>query len=264
MAGKLFVIDGVDGSGKNTQAMQLYLYFISQGFKADEDVTIVSFPRYHQPSCKMVEMYLNGELTNNLNDIDPYTASMFYAIDRSISFKTEKWGEVYRNGGIVIADRYYTSNIIHQGAKIFSSTDNRKANGNYYLTADGKFQKFKEWLYNLELQNIGIPSPDKIFWLMTDETSNDSMLQHRVDTDPNHVTDIHEKDRDYLGWCRYALNKHKQIYEAHIATASEMRSLYTVKRREEFINVLNDKNEIRSIEEISAEIIELVYDYLHP
>ena len=264
MAGKLFVIDGVDGSGKNTQAMELYMSFIQEGYRADEEVTMVSFPRYKQSSAKFVEMYLAGEFSKDPMDIDPYTASMFYTIDRSISFKNEKWGEVYRNGGIVIADRYYTSNIIHQGAKIFSSTDNRKANGNYYLTADGKFQKFKQWLYNLELQNIGIPSPDKIFWLMTDETSNDSMLQHRVDTDPNHVTDIHEKDRDYLGWCRYALNKHKQMYEAHIATASEMRSLYTVKRREEFINVLNDKNEIRSIEEISAEIIELVYDYLHP
>ena len=126
MAGKLFVIDGVDGSGKNTQAMELYMYFIQQGYRADEEVTMVSFPRYKQPSAKFVEMYLNGEFSKDPMDIDPYTASMFYTIDRSISFKNEKWGEVYRNGGIVIADRYYTSNIIHQGAKILSSEENMK------------------------------------------------------------------------------------------------------------------------------------------
>ena len=126
MAGKLFVIDGVDGSGKNTQAMELYMSFIQEGYRADEEVTMVSFPRYKQSSAKFVEMYLAGEFSKDPMDIDPYTASMFYTIDRSISFKNEKWGEVYRNGGIVIADRYYTSNIIHQGAKILSSEENMK------------------------------------------------------------------------------------------------------------------------------------------
>ena len=51
MAGKLFVIDGVDGSGKNTQAMELYMYFLQEGYRADEEVTMVSFPRYKQPSA---------------------------------------------------------------------------------------------------------------------------------------------------------------------------------------------------------------------
>ena len=92
MAGKLFVIDGVDGSGKNTQAMELYLRFLTEGYTADEDITMVSFPRYGQPSAKFVEMYLAGEFSKDPMDIDPYTASMFYTIDRSISFKNDRTG----------------------------------------------------------------------------------------------------------------------------------------------------------------------------
>ena len=199
MAGKLFVIDGVDGSGKNTQAKELYYYFLQEGYTADEDVTMVSFPRYGQPSAKFVEMYLHGELSKNAMDMDPYTASLFYAIDRSISFKTEKWGEVYRNGGIVIADRYFTSNIIHQGAKILANS----------FGVD-KFREYINWLKDLELNKIGIPKPDKIFWLVTDAAANAEMMKTRVENDATHVTDIHEADTEYLNWCRSAIQTYKQ------------------------------------------------------
>ena len=259
MAGKLFVIDGVDGSGKNTQAMELYMSFIQEGYRADEEVTMVSFPRYKQPSAKFVEMYLNGEFSKDPMDIDPYTASMFYTIDRSISFKNEKWGEVYRNGGIVIADRYYTSNIIHQGAKILSSEENKKKYD---------FDYFICWIKELELDQIMLPAPDKIFWLMTDAKANDDMMKHRVDTNIEHVTDIHEANHDYLDLCRQALIKYKDYYETDLSHNVMNQKAYSPFsreiRREEFINVRNENGELRSITNISNEIIQNVNEYLHP
>ena len=259
MAGKLFVIDGVDGSGKNTQAMELYMHFLQEGYRADEEVTMVSFPRYKQPSAKFVEMYLNGEFSKDPMDIDPYTASMFYTIDRSISFKNEKWGEVYRNGGIVIADRYYTSNIIHQGAKILSSEENKKKYD---------FDYFICWIKELELDQIMLPAPDKIFWLMTDAKANDDMMKHRVDTNIEHVTDIHEVNHDYLDLCRQALIQYKDCYETDLSHSTMNRKAYNPFsreiRREEFINVRDENGELRSITNISNEIIQNVNEYLHP
>ena len=275
MAGKLFVIDGVDGSGKNTQAMELYMYFIQQGYCADEEVTMVSFPRYKQPSAKFVEMYLNGEFSKDPMDIDPYTASMFYTIDRSISFKNEKWGEVYRNGGIVIADRYYTSNIIHQGAKILKEMNyktryNTQACGNYDDTAEGKLEKFTKWLVETELFDIKIPKPNKIFWLMADESANEQMMEHRVQEDSTHITDIHEADKEYLEYCRKALMMHKSKYEFRLNDINRMTSRSTkdleayseIIRREEFINVLDENNQIREINDISNDILGYVIKYL--
>lgn len=268
--GHLFVIDGTDGSGKHTQAEMLYKYLIDYySLEPEKDIAMVSFPRYDTPGCTMVKKYLNGEFGNDPNMVDPYTASMFYTIDRSISFKTENWGNVYRNGGIVIADRYYTSNIIHQGAKIFSTTNNADAKGKYYLTANGKFNKLKEWLYKTEIYCIGLPDPDKIFWLIADAHANDIMMQHRVEVDSTHVTDIHESNKTYLDWCRTALKSYQEEYEfthsmkEHIdcVLSSPLRYI----RREEFINVLNSNNELRTIQEISEEIADytrkvLVYD----
>lgn len=235
MAGQLIVIDGVDGSGKHTQTTELYTRFLCDGYTADQDIAMVSFPRYGQPSAKFVEMYLHGELAKNAMDIDPYTSSLFYAIDRSISFKTEKWGEVYRNGGIVIADRYYTSNIIHQGAKILSES-----------FGTHQFNEFVNWLKNLELYKIRIPKPDKIFWLMTDEDANTAMMQHRVETNSSHVTDIHESNHEYLNWCRAALQQYKNYYFGHTQYLPYVQN-------EHFINVKDD-NGIRSIESIHNEI----------
>ena len=238
MAGQLFVIDGVDGSGKHTQAIELYTRFLTEGYTADEDITMVSFPRYGQPSAKFVEMYLHGELAKDAMDIDPYTTSLFYAIDRSISFKTEKWGEVYCDGGIVIADRYFTSNIIHQGAKILSNEgENDRPN---------KFTEFVKWLKDLELNKIKLPRPNKVFWLMTDKDTNNIMMQNRIENDTSHITDIHEENTEYLNWCRLALQQYKAYYFAHTPYIPYIQN-------EHFINV-KDNNEIRSIGSIHNEI----------
>ena len=276
MPGLLFVIDGTDGSGKHTQAQNLYdALCAAYGFIKDKNITMVSFPRYGESSATMVEKYLHGEFGSDPNKIDPYTSSMFYMIDRSISFMNDKWGEVYRNDGIVIADRYYTSNIIHQGAKILKEMNyktryNTQACGNYDDTAEGKLEKFTKWLVETELFDIKIPKPNKIFWLMADESANEQMMEHRVQEDSTHITDIHEADKEYLEYCRKALMMHKSKYEFRLNDINRMTSRSTkdleayseIIRREEFINVLDENNQIREINDISNDILGYVIKYL--
>ena len=124
--GKLIVVDGLDATGKQTQVSLIKEALLERGFSEDVDFSVVSFPRYNHESAHMVESYLHGKFGDNAMNINPYLASMFYTIDRAISFQTEKWGEVYRNGGLIIADRYFTSNFIHQGSKVISSFEEMK------------------------------------------------------------------------------------------------------------------------------------------
>ena len=258
--GYLFVIDGTDGSGKNTQATELLERLIDHyGFTEEKDICKVSFPHYGDPSCTMVEKYLHGEFGTDPTKIDPYTASMFYMIDRSISFRNDKWGEIYRNNGIVIADRYYTSNIIHQGAKILMEHEGeRNSNGRFRNEVYSEVARFNSWLSETELNKIKLPKPNKIFWLIADGKTNESFMKNRIETDASHVTDIHEADSEYLKYCREALKYHKDEYDFKIEyrfgrTADE--DIFSnILKREEFIDVLNDLGSVKPIAYIAEEI----------
>ena len=110
--GKLIVIEGTDGSGKSTQFRQLTqrLEQENQSFK-----TLI-FPRYSEPSSALIRMYLGGEFGSNPMDVNAYAASSFYAVDRYASYKMD-WGQWYDEGGVIISDRYTTSNAVHQPSK---------------------------------------------------------------------------------------------------------------------------------------------------
>ena len=103
--GKLFVIDGTDGSGKQTQLQKLKERFDKEKI----EYRTVSFPNYDSPSSSLVKMYLNGDFGTDAQAISPYIASTFYAVDRYATFKTG-YQEYYNNGGIILADRYTTAN----------------------------------------------------------------------------------------------------------------------------------------------------------
>ena len=111
--GKLFVIDGTDGSGKQTQLQKLKERFDKEGI----EYRTVSFPNYDSPSSSLVKMYLAGDFGTDAQSISPYIASTFYAADRYATFKTG-YQEYYDNGGIILADRYTTANMVHQAGKI--------------------------------------------------------------------------------------------------------------------------------------------------
>ena len=117
MAGKLIVLEGTDGSGKSTQFRLLCERLEREGIPFRRLV----FPQYQEPSSALLRMYLNGEFGSHPSDVNPYAASTFYAVDRYASWK-KVWGEYYQNGGLVLSDRYTTSNAVHQACKPVSYT----------------------------------------------------------------------------------------------------------------------------------------------
>ena len=105
--GKLIIFEGLDGSGKGTQAELACQNLHSKGY----DPLKISFPDYDSPSSALVKMYLSGEFGQRPDDVNAYAASTFYAVDRFASYKT-RWGNVYRQNGLIISDRYTTSNAV--------------------------------------------------------------------------------------------------------------------------------------------------------
>lgn len=177
--GKLIVIEGTDSSGKETQTRKLYE-------KLEKEITNVrklSFPNYKSPACEPVKMYLAGAFGDNALDINPYPVSTMFAIDRYASYKME-WEKFYQDGGIIVTDRYTTSNMVHQASKI-ESIDKK----NEYL----------DWLEELEYSKMGIPRPDLIIFLnMPTETAAELMAQRKNKITGEDIKDIHEKDISYL------------------------------------------------------------------
>jgi len=108
--GKLIVVEGLDGSGKGTQSKLLAQSLKEKGLPVLE----ISFPDYKSESSALVKMYLGGKFGTRPDDVNAYAASLFYAVDRFSSYK--EWGEYYQGGGIVVADRYTTSNAVHTSA----------------------------------------------------------------------------------------------------------------------------------------------------
>ena len=178
MRGKLIVIDGVDGSGKQTQAQLLY-EVLKKEYKAEK----IEFPNYSQPSSALIKMYLNGDFGQNPDEINPYAASAFYTVDRFASYKTH-WEKLLNEGTIIIADRYVTSNAIHQAVKL--KPEDRPA--------------FFDWLYDFEYKKCALPEPDLVLFLDMPPSIADSLLKNRYEGDEN-KKDIHEKDRDYAARC---------------------------------------------------------------
>lgn len=177
--GKLIVIEGTDSSGKETQTRKLY----ERLKKEITNVRKLSFPNYKSPACEPVKMYLAGAFGDNALDINPYPVSTMFAIDRYASYKME-WEKFYQDGGIIVTDRYTTSNMVHQASKI-ESIDKK----NEYL----------DWLEELEYSKMGIPRPDLIIFLnMPTETAAELMAQRKNKITGEDIKDIHEKDISYL------------------------------------------------------------------
>ena len=177
--GKLIVIEGLDGSGKATQAKLLAKTLTEKG----EPVREVSFPDYESDSSALVKMYLAGQFGTHPDDVNAYAASTFFAVDRYASY-VDDWGKLYEAGGLIISDRYTTSNAVHQGSKL----------------PDDELPDFFNWLADLEYRKMGLPKPDQVIYLDVDlETS---LRRMRSREQKNHTkADIHEKDNAYLARC---------------------------------------------------------------
>lgn len=182
MAGKLIVIEGLDGSGKATQANLLYETLKAQG----KPVRKVSFPDYASDSSAPIRMYLAGEFGKDPSSVNAYAASTFFAVDRYASYK-KNWEEFYLSGGIVIADRYTTSNAVHQCSKLPRE----------------QWEGYLSWLFDFEYRLMGIPAPDRVVYLQVDPSVSQKLMTGRYQGDES-KKDIHESNLSYLDRSRQA------------------------------------------------------------
>lgn len=182
MKGKLIVIEGLDGSGKATQSKLLFEKLQAEG----KSVRKVSFPDYDSDSSALVKMYLAGDFGKDPGDVNAYAASTFFAVDRFASYK-QNWGKFYEEGGIVIADRYTTSNAIHQCSKLPRE----------------EWDGFVQWLFDFEFKLMGIPAPDKVIYLQVDPQVSQKLMSIRYQGDES-KKDIHESNLEYLKKSREA------------------------------------------------------------
>ena len=225
--GKLVIIEGkTDGVGKETQSNKLYARLVKEGY----NVRKITFPNYGTKGCMPVEAYLNGDLGENPDLINPYAISSLFANDRFFSF-VQDWGKFYNEGGIIISDRYTTSNMIHQASKI-------------------KGIKFKddylEWLYDLEFNKYKLPVPDSVIFLDLPLEYSLRLMADRKNKITNEIKkDIHEGNVEYLKSCAdnadYIANK----YKWHKINCVENNNLKTIENIHEeiyskFLETVND------------------------
>lgn len=222
--GKLIVIEGTDSSGKETQTKKLYERLANEV----EKVRKISFPNYESPACEPVKMYLVGAFGDNALNVNPYPVSTMFAIDRYASYKMD-WESFYNAGGIIVTDRYTTSNMVHQASKIENIDEKSKYLG---------------WLEDLEYNKMGIPKPDLVIFLnMPTEMAVKLMEARKNKITGEEKKDIHEKDTSYL----------KKSYD----NACDIAKKYNWQE----IKCVENKR-LKTIEEIGEEIYTLVKEIL--
>ena len=212
--GKLIVFEGTDGSGKSTQFKLLCQRLQDRGTRFQKLV----FPQYSEPSSALLRMYLAGEFGSHPSDVNPYAASTFYAVDRYAAWK-KVWGEYYEAGGLVLSDRYTTSNAVHQGGKLEEMDQ----------------PAFFDWLFDFEYRKLGLPQPDMVVYLDMPTEQSVRLLRSR-ESQTHTKGDIHEVDTAYLALCRQTALR-----------ASEHYGWYRV-------SCVDESGNIRPVEDIHAQI----------
>ncbi len=222
--GILITIEANDGSGKETQSKRLVEHLEADGYK----VKRVTYPNYDSDSSALVKMYLNGEFSESADGVSPYAASVLFAVDRYASFMRE-WKAFYDDGGIVIADRYTTANMMHQASKLEDAQ---------------QITQFLDWLVDFEYRIMGIPEPDMTFFLDVPVTHSIKVIEARANKiDGSATKDIHERDHNHL----------KRAYRASLLVGER----YNWQR---IVSMENDQ--FRPIEEIHAEIYRHVKEFI--
>jgi dTMP kinase len=226
MNGKVITIEsGSDASGKATQAKKLYDRLLAEGYCIKK----VEYPNYDSESSALVKMYLNGKFGTNPNDVNAYVASTFFAVDRYASYKTE-WEGFYKEGGIVIADRYTTSNMVHQACKIQD---------------DKERDIFLDWLWEYEFNLYKLPVPDCVVFL-------DMPVEYSLEL---------MKDRDN----KFTGSKEKDIHESNVGylTSSYKNALQVVDKYNWIKVSCTANNKLRSIDEIHEEVYKSIIDRIN-
>lgn len=206
MAGKLIVLEGTDGSGKSTQFRLLAQRMTEEGLSFHRLV----FPRYQEESSALIRLYLAGAFGEKPEDVNAYAASSFYAVDRYASYRQD-WGTYYQQGGLILSDRYTTSNAVHQGSKL----------------PEGERADFFRWLYEYEYGQLGLPRPDLVCYLDMPTGLSVSLLRGREQATHTRA-DIHERDSAYLAQCRQCAQEAARILGWHSIPCAKNGALRTI------------------------------------
>ena len=215
--GKLIVLEGTDGCGKSTQ-----LELLAERLEQEKtDFRRLRFPRYDKDSSALIRMYLGGEFGSDPAAVNAYAASSFFAVDRFASY-AQDWKDYYQKGGLLISDRYTTSNAVHQGSKLSGEAQ----------------REFFAWLYDLEFVKMQLPKPDLVILLDLPIALSRKMMRHR-EADTHTHADIHEKNAAYLEACRRTAAAAAEHYGWKVVSCAK-------------------DGKVRSVEEIHEDVYALV------
>lgn len=226
--GKLITIEAGDGSGKATQTKALYDRLLAEGYQ----VLKVEYPDYQSESSALVRMYLGGEFGQQAENVSAYGASSFFAVDRYASYLL-KWRQAYEAGWIILADRYTTSNMVHQAVKLKDSAER---------------EEFLTWLWDFEFGRLQLPVPDRVIYLDMPPEISDRLINSRAAKDSNRQKDIHENDTSYLHHCHRAYNEVAEKYGWIKISCAQQGNLRTVQDIHEDVyqavkEILRDEND---------------------
>lgn len=218
MKGKFIVIEGTDGSGKKTQAKILCEKLNEAGINC----IVQSFPNYDSPACTPVKMYLNGEF-GDIGCLDAYQANSLYAVDRLCTMMGLK--DHIENGGSIVFDRYVESTMLHQAALIENQEER---------------DKFLDYVNDFEFGKLKLPKPDLVIFLDVPVEVSKKLADSRGEYKSGNKKDILEQDISHL---TKAYNSGKYVANKYGWTQ---------------ISCLNESGNLKSIEEISNNIFEVV------
>jgi len=223
--GTIIVIEGIDSSGKATQVKMVYEELINEKYKAMR----LEFPDYKSDSSALIKMYLNGKFGEDPQSVNPYGASLFFAADRFASFKSD-WEKFYDEGGILILDRYVSSNMIYQAAKIENSKER---------------EEYLDWIYDLEFKKLSLPKPDIVIFLRMPPSFCLQLNDKRLNKiDGSSKKDIHERNSGYL----------EKTYEVAVYAAK--------KYKWETVDCI-ENNSIKPVKKINNEILRIIENRLN-
>ena len=215
---KFIVIDGTDGSGKATQTAKLEERLRADGY----DVLVMDFPQYGQKSAALVEEYLNGAF-GSADEVDAYQASVFYAVDR-FAAKKEMYAHL-EQGGVVLSNRYVSSNQIHQSGKIQDKAE---------------LDVFLDWLDDFEFNIMGIPQPDNVFFLNVPTVLSDELKEKkdaRAYIEGGKTKDIHESDAGHI---QSAYTRARELVDRYL--------------KWERVDCLDDDGNLRAVDDIAEQL----------
>jgi dTMP kinase len=221
MKGVFIDLEGLDGCGKTTQTELICNRLKGNGVNFRK----IKLPNYEGASSTLVKKYLAGDFGKNIDDVNAYSASILYTVDRFASYK-EDWGKDYHSGKLIFADRYTPANAIYQITKLDKS----------------EWDSYLDWLFDLEYNKVGIPAPDKVIFLDMPVDISQKLMTNRYNGDESQK-DIHEANVEFLNKCREA-------------------ALYVAKKYNWVIIDCAKNDEPRTIESISNDIYKVITELL--